>query len=355
MLKRFDRRIACVVIYVVLSFGTVRMARADPTIEMADINVLSDLRDVEVRMDRIGNGLAAANVALCRHRQPDTGMVLHTLDSYARTMRDTVRSYFGFDANLAILAVRPGSAAERAGLLANDSIVAINGAPTGPSVLARETSSGLVDSYRRIASLAPNLPITLTIIRDKRPQKVIIYPTPVCRARFELVASPRFEASSDGEMVQITTRFFATLNDTELAVLIAHELAHNILEHPRRLAAQKVQVGILAGFGRNVGYFRQTETQADVLSVSLLANAGLPPTSAATFWSSVGRRVLGGAFTSRSHPSWKDRAATTANEARRLSGIIARPIISDILKTRDVALDGNWQTILVRAGRSATR
>src|SRR3546814_7590243 len=62
-----------------------------------------------------------------------------------------------------------------------------------------------------------------------------------------------------------------------VAAPIAHELAHNILRQRERLEAKGVNYGLLSGIGRNVGYFRQTELEADILSVSLPANAHYDP------------------------------------------------------------------------------
>ena len=311
----------------------------------------ANLRAVESRMDRLGSGIALNNVALCRSLQPDTGMVLHTLDSYAADIRDIARDFFGFETNLAVLSVRSGSAAARAGVLADDSIVAFNDVPVVSSTSATASVSGLIASNRYIASLSPTQPIKIGIRRNGLVRTIIVNPEPSCRVRFELVVSPDFIASSDGEMVQVSSAFFAVLDDSELAVLIAHELAHNVLEHPQRLAKQGVVGGLLAGFGRNVRFFRQTETEADILSVSLVANAGYSADDVATFWASAGRRIFSGAFTSRSHPSWRDRAATAANEAKNLSKLFARPITPTILLSRDAPLDGNWQAILVDAGK----
>jgi PDZ domain len=337
------------------SFGLLVLTAAAPnhaTVAAADLTTgsafLSDVREVETRMARIGQKLAAANAPLCRDVQPDTGLVLHTLDSYVPAMVATARRYFGFSANLAVAAVLPGSAAERAGFAANDSIVAVNGVAIGAASGGQGTLTSLVASDRQFAGIPPTQPIVFSAVREGRPLTLTLLPKAACRTRFELLVSPKFDASSDGEMVQISSRFFATLDDGELAVLMAHELAHNILKHPQRLAEARIEGGLLAGFGRNVGYFRQTETQADILSVALLINAGYPGESAPRFWRSVGRSVFGAAFTSRSHPSWRDRAATTEEEARKLTANQTRPIIPDILKSRDQPLDGNWQAILVR-------
>lgn len=324
-------------------------AYANPAATDAKEALLSQIKHVESRMDRIGNRLAVGNARLCKKLQPDVGVVLHALDSYHADMRSAARSHFGFGGNLAIMAVRSAAAAERAGLRENDSIVAVNGVATEVILSEQPSLTSLIAADRLIASFSPMEPIVFTVNRQDQIRTIAVQPEPKCRVRFELIVSPRFDVSADGEMVQISSRFFATLSDSELAALLAHELAHNILEHPQRLAARGVSRGMLAGLGRNVPYYRQTETQADILSVALLVNAGYPAHNATRFWAGAGRVIFGGAFKSRSHPSWKDRAATTAKEAERLAREVKRPIIPEILSSRENALDGNWQAILVRA------
>src|SRR3546814_4514002 len=92
---------------------------------------------------------------------------------------------------------------------------------------------------------------------------------------------------ADGERVQIGSRFLADYPQW-VAAPIAHELAHNILRHRERLEEKGVSYGLLSGIGRNVGYFRQTELEADILSVSLLANANYDPHIALSFWRAYG-------------------------------------------------------------------
>src|SRR3546814_13026983 len=94
-----------------------------------------------------------------------------------------------------------------------------------------------------------------------------------------------------------------------VAAPIAHELAHNILRHRERLEAKGVNYGLLSGIGRNVGYFRQTELEADILSVSLLANANYDPHIALAFWHVYGTAPDSNIFNSRTHPGWETRSA----------------------------------------------
>jgi Zn-dependent protease with chaperone function len=314
-------------------------------------DVLTAIRDADLRLATLGRRLALANAALCTRQQPDTGLVFLALDAFDVSFRKVLQARFDIDSNVAVEAVVPNSPASSADLREGDSLISVNGLALKPGIEGPPTMASIVAVHERFATLAADKPIRFEIRRRGVPHQITIMPTPACRSRFELRVGSAFDASSDGEMVQIGSRFLAALGDDDLAVLVAHELAHNILEHPQRLAAVGADGGLLAGFGRNVAFFRQTETQADILSVSLIANAGFAPENAPKFWRGAGRRIYGSAFADRSHPSWRDRAATTEAEANKIAQTAARPYVSDVLKSRGVPLDGNWQAILVRARR----
>src|SRR5262249_23704123 len=149
-----------------------------------------------------------------------------------------------------------------------------------------------------------------------------------------------YDAQADGIMVQVGARFLDGFSDDELAALVAHELSHNILHHRERLEAKGVDFGMLAGFGGNVKYFRQTETEADLLSVYLLANAGYDVQPAPPFWTKFGKATDMGFLRDRTHPGWKDRAATVESEAAQVAATPARPILPALLTARDKPLDG---------------
>ena len=95
-------------------------------------------------------------------------------------------------------------------------------------------------------------------------------------------------------------------------------------------------------------YFRQTELEADLLSVYLLGNAGYSLRGPIDFWSKFGPSKAGGIFRSRSHPAWRDRIATLEVEIAKVAAISARPAVPAIVRQREVPLDGNWQALLVR-------
>src|SRR3546814_9277782 len=92
----------------------------------------------------------------------------------------------------------------------------------------------------------------------------------------------------------------------------------DLLRHRERLEAKGVNYGLLSGIGRNVGYFRQTELEADILSVSLLANANYDPHIALAFWHVYGPAHDSNIFNSRTHPGWEPRVAVITRAIAQL-------------------------------------
>jgi len=297
------------------------------------------LRVADLRLATIAYRLTTANVALCDQVQPQFGMPIHALTQYGAAARPGAMRVFGFETVVAVEAVVPGGPAARAGVQAGDSIAAINGRtqpmlPASPQddPRARDTADAL------LASGAAAAPVALSVLRGGRRVAFRVTPVPGCRSRFEILLGSGLDAGADGALVQIGERFFENYDDPEIAVIVAHELAHNILRHRVRLDAAKVSRGMLAEFGRNGRLIRQTEDDADRLGIYLLANAGYDPMAAPAFWRSKGGDIDGGLFRSRTHASSKARADALEALAKQIAEIPKRPIIPDILGTCNVPL-----------------
>ncbi|MCX8477953.1 MAG: M48 family metallopeptidase [Sphingomonas sp.] len=306
------------------------------------------VRNADLELAEIGWRLSVANAPLCDRLEPGMGFQLHTLDQFDTASRDAAREHFGFATPVAVEGVLAGSPVARAGIRRDDSLVRV-----GPIVIASMpgkpgTTQRLVATQLAIAALAPDAPIEVEAIRAGAPIKVTVSPVPACRSRFELRLAGDYNASADGTMVQISARFLETYTDEQVAGAVAHEFSHNILHHRDRLEARGVDFGMLSGFGANVKYFRQTEIQADLLSVYLLANAGYSPRASIAFWKSFGPSKAGGIFRSRSHPHWRDRVATLEAEVAKIEAISARPMIPGLIAERNQPLSGDWQSLLIR-------
>jgi hypothetical protein len=307
-----------------------------------------EARKADMQLARVGWRLALGNVALCDRREAGLGLQLHTLDQFEGSVRAAAKAHFGFASDVAVEGVVPGSPAERAGLRADDSLVRAGAVTFAALNGTAGTTDRLVASQLAVASLPQDQAIEIDAIRNGKPLRFTVHPVPICKSRFELRLASDFRASADGTMVQISSAFFDAYPEQNVAAAIAHELSHNILRHRDRLDARGVDFGLLSGFGANVKYFRQTEIQADLLSVYLLANAGYDPKVSITFWEKFGPSKAGGIFRTRSHPHWRDRVATLHAEIAKIARFGERPIVPALLAERDRPLDGNWQALLIR-------
>lgn len=305
----------------------------------ADVRAaLEVLRGYDARLAAIGWRLATANRALCRRLAPTPGWALHALGQYGPEARDAARASFGFALPVAVELVVPGSPAAAAGVTADDSLAAVAGRALPDAASSRKASSRDRDAAAALVAEQPvDAPLAVTLVRGGVSRDVAIAASPGCRSAFEVLAGDGLSASSDGAVVQVGERFLRDYRDEEIAVIVAHELAHTILAHRARLDAAGVKRGLLKEFGRNARLFRRTEDDADRLAVALLYNAGYDPASAAAFWREHGG-LDGGLFRSRTHGSTGARAALSSAAAAAIPAGAARPFIPPVLATRDEPL-----------------
>ncbi len=328
---RSRRRLILAAAVVLVPLGASAIAASDRT-------TLEQLRRGDVRLASIGHRLVTANAALCDERVPALGLVVHAIDQYAADEQADARSMFGFDTAVAIEGVVSGSSAARAGIRADESIVRV-----GDRLVPVADGAGHVrtrDSFIALLDTQPaDAAVRLTLRRAGRDRSVVVPASPGCRSYFELRPGPTLDASADGGQVQITGAFLDRFTDDQVAVVVAHELAHNILRHRRRLDAAGISRGVFKEFGRNGRLFRLTEDQADRLSVHLLRNAGWDPALAVRFWQGPGARIAGGLFYSRTHSSPGRRADLIAQEIASLPPGAPIPYRPPLLAERDKPLD----------------
>lgn len=316
-----------------------------------DATLLEAIRAGDMRLASIGYRLSVAAAPLCDRKEPGLGLQLHTLAQYGPPARERVRAHFHFEgANMvAVEGVVPEGPAARAGLRQDDTVTAIGGIAMPRGLPDIASTAQLEALNAAIAALPPGEPVEIVAMRAGAPVRLRVVAVPACRTRYELRIADGFDARANGDLVQLTSKYLDTVDDSLLPAVIAHELAHNILRHAARLDAAGAQFGLASGFGRNVGLFRQTEIEADILSVHLLARAGYPLEIAARFWREVGPKLLEGKMRSRSHPPFKDRAATVDAEAARIAAAGGHAPLPDFYARRAQPLDGKWEDLLIRA------
>lgn len=286
----------------------------------------SALAALEARVAAIGFRLTTANASWCPAQQPQFGWIWGDLRLYAPKDQPAARAaYAASDRDAPFLAaIAPGSPAAEAGLAVGTPVTAINGAP--PPAGEGDHPYARVTAYETaFAGLPLRDPAAVATGGASLP----VIPVAGCRSDFRVEAVDRPMGMAEGRLVLISKGLaeFAA-NDDELAAAVAHELAHNILRHRARLDAAGVDRGIGKQFGRNARLFRQTEVEADRLSVWLLAGAGYDPAAAVRFWTAFGQRKGRPLFQAGTHPEWRDRVASIEEEIRTIDAARAagRPL-----------------------------
>lgn len=306
-----------------LALFTLPLAAA-PT--AADIEAYRALADMDKRVATIGYRLTAANAPFCKNRQHDLGWSLHDIAQYPDA--DVARAAFGFHLPVQIAAVAPDGPAAQADIRPGDALRMVRSRSGHVRFGENERKPRETDPQNfelmqiglaGLLELAAGAEVEVMLTRDGMPLSIPVMAKPVCLSRFFVDTKEAVDAGADGERVRVTAGLLAfTPDDDELAAVLAHEMAHNLLGHRERLNAVRK--------GKTKATYA-TEVEADRLSVWLMANAGYDTQAALTFAERFGRKYGLGIFSAGTHPRWKKRVATMRAE---IALIAAMPKISGL-------------------------
>jgi len=274
---------------------------------------LEALRDADRAVLTVGYRLATSAVRLCPKPVPALGLELHDLGQYGIQYRAAAAGRFGLGRWPGVLALAQGGQAANAGVREDDAVVAVDGS----EVPAEQGFARVQVALRQIDEAARRGAVELDLRRRGQDVQVWIQPTPACPTHFQTRPSSDMQARADGSIVEITTGLVGfTHGADELAAVLAHELAHNILHHRESLAAAGASRGLLRIFGRSARLIRDTEDEADRLSVYLVDRAGYRPSAILLFWQRF--RHTPGALLDATHAPDAKRVATISAEIGRL-------------------------------------
>jgi len=273
---------------------------------------IAQSQKLDQRLQDVGWQLVRGNADFCETVVPSIGLQLQDSASYGRP--DLVKAALGVETAFAVQTTARNSPAGFSDAFARNRGIARIGAED-----PNAWESGRAGSWQRLtrahdwidAALNERGAVSITF-SDGTEQEVKA--VPVCATRFE-VMSRSSRAVSEGARVVIGERFpaFQWEAEDEFAGVVAHELAHNLLDHRTWLDRN----------GRKRRTIRLTEREADRLMPWLMANAGYDPQAAYRFMVRWGKKHDAGLFRARTHDGWDERAEFIAAEI---------PIVADLIK-----------------------
>lgn len=225
------------------------------------------------RLNALGYTMVTANEPLCRQRgrvRKSLGLTadyFNTRDS--KEWLPALRKMWGVDENtIVVTGVIPGGPAAKAGVQRGDVVQSISvktnhtGKPVNVTLFLDEQSA--------------RGPVTLKLLRAGNAVNVTI-PTPVgvCDSRFVVKIGDVVNAYADGKNIIATYGIMNLFQkDEDLAVVLGHELAHNILGHVRKDQSGKTIKTATP----------ETESEADAVGLYFTARAGFSIENAPNVW-----------------------------------------------------------------------
>jgi hypothetical protein len=173
-------------------------------------------------------------------------------------------------------------------------------ASVGAHSVADSDESGRLVAAAFRTTVEKGTPLELGILRGEQQFKVRISPAPRCPGSLEIITDPKVNAFADGTNVSVTTGMLDFVkSDDELALILGHEIAHNIYKHGWPQSSPR-SVGVLLGLlftaaagtdmskaGSEVGgvmFNHEFEAEADYVGTYLAARAGYDVRAAAALW-----------------------------------------------------------------------
>lgn len=284
----------------------------------------------EVRLATIAHRIGVASASSCSTDEIFTGIVLHDLTRYDKRIRPAVSRAFSISTGFGVLGVVPGSAAAKAGLRVDDELLAI-----GSFTLEDRASFDLPKSYRRtdefhsmVQAASKQGRTDLLVRRAGKDLRLAFVGERGCGGKLALTSSSTLNAWADGKHVVLTTGITdLARNDDEVAFIIAHEMAHNILGHSGDRRASH------AFFGGGLSKRKRGEIEADSHAVRLMAEAGYQPTGGLSFLERA-RGHFGWNF-SLDHPGFGRRLRVVAAEIGKSPTKVAFAALSNDVATVD--------------------
>ena len=260
-------------------------------------DVLAEYQALNQRLARVAAPLRLANDTLCPRTRRDPGFTIHKLEDYPKSIQPMAEAFLGVKTGgIYVRAVRPGTSAAEARIEPGDQILAVNANPISPEELMQTYNRAVLrNGFESVLSKVK--------IRTAAGQEFLarIRPNTACDIPTKVVFSKDINGHTDGREVLITSALMQSVpDDTNLALVIAHEMAHVIAGHMDQTPSQKL------------------ELEADRMALVLMARAGYDIDAAVAFWERAAHPHEGGNTAESTHPSTRARYKNFQSVLKRI-------------------------------------
>jgi hypothetical protein len=236
----------------VSKYKSASKAEIDTEIRLQKEMVYQAFKNEGNRLENISFQILKANAEFCTKDAIEYGFTLWNIDSVAKKgeHKEIAEQLYKLNHIFQIDQVYANTTEQTANIKTGDKIIAING------VNVSSNRTQYKDLYKAFSKTGSTRPAKLLLLRDSEEIEVQTAPYAVCNypLRYDYHA-PEINAYANGRSVIMTRGFYkATQSDEELAMVIGHEVGHNIM---RRI--QKGKDNIALGKLANTALFNAME------------------------------------------------------------------------------------------------
>ncbi len=235
------------------------------------------------------------------------------------------RNKYQLGAGLKVLNVATDSPAEKAGFRIGDELLAINDLIIAGGKNAKKDFAKQLEEVKKTSK-----PLTIKIWREGEEKLLSVTPVKACKSDIELIFDNAINAYADGTNIYIASGMMNFIeNEEEIALVISHELAHNVMNHidaKKTNAGVGMAIGLLLDIGAAVagvntrGGFSDVggklgaeafsvdfENEADYVGLYFMASANYKIDNVALFWRRMAQENPNAITLSSTHPSTSER------------------------------------------------